>query len=114
MSGILTINGAVTAELQLTYEALSTRPDLRPVVKVDLSGRSASGVPFANLLKIAGTKINATHVTLHAEHDSFSASVSLSAVQEAIVIFEINGSQIAIDKGGPFRFYIPNAAECAI
>jgi len=28
--------------------------------------------------------------------------------------FEINGSPIDVDKGGPFRFYIPNAAECAI
>src|SRR4051794_13455148 len=106
----LAIDGAVDSELRLTYEELSTRNDLKPDVKVELSGRPSSGIPFVNLMKITGVQPAATHVTLHAEHDSFSASVPLSAVQDAVVIFEINGSPIDVNKGGPFRFYIPNAA----
>jgi 2-dehydropantoate 2-reductase len=114
MNGTLTINGAVNSESQLSYEDLSTRADLKPDVNVDLSGKAASGIPFVTLLKLTGIQPTATHVTLHAEHDSFAASVPLSAVQDAVVIFEINGSPIGVDKGGPFRFYIPNAGECSI
>src|SRR5882724_6753764 len=108
MDRTLTINGMVDSDLRLTYEDLSTRTDLQPTVTVELSGRQASGIPFVNLLKMAGVASTATHVTLHAEHDSFSASVPLSAVQDAAVIFEIQGSPIDVSKGGPFRFFIPN------
>jgi len=111
MAELLTINGAVNSELSLTYNDLGT---LEPRVKVELSGRPATGIPLLNLLKITGVQPAATHITLHAERDSFSASVPLSAVQDAAVIFEILGSPIDVSKGGPFRFYIPNAAECAI
>jgi len=114
MNATLTIDGSVNTELSLTYDEISSRPDLKPSVTIDLSGRPSSGIPFQNLLKVTGVQQPATHVTLHAEYDSFSASVPLSAVQDAIVIYEINGSPIDISKGGPFRFYIPNAAECAI
>ncbi|HZS46922.1 MAG TPA: molybdopterin-dependent oxidoreductase [Blastocatellia bacterium] len=111
MSVTLRIDGEIDTPLNLEYLDLIARTDQK---EISLSGRPATGIPVASLFEQVGVKPSATHVTLHAEHDDFAASIPIAAVAEAAVIFQIHGVPIEISKGGPFRFFIPDAAECAI
>jgi len=111
MTWPLKIDGEVESSMTFSYDDLRNRPDS---TSVSLSGRLATGIPATTLFKAVGLRPSASHITLHAEHDSFAASVPLDAVSEAYVIFEIDNAPIEISKGGPFRFFIPDAARCSI
>jgi len=107
----LRIDGEVDSSLTFGFDDLKKRTDS---IAVTLSGRPATGIPATNLFKAAGLRPSASYVTLHAEHDSFAATIPLEAVAEAYLIFEMNNAPIDVSKGGPFRFYIPDAAKCSI
>ncbi|MHC4876334.1 MAG: molybdopterin-dependent oxidoreductase [Planctomycetota bacterium] len=110
----LMIEGAVHTEATLDAEALAALPaDARidDVSQLD-PNRSGRAVTLAGLLAQASPTSEASHVTLHSD-DGFAASLPLDAVCElGIVLFEHDGEPLDSRSGGPFRFLIPNAAEC--
>ncbi|MBI1311563.1 molybdopterin-dependent oxidoreductase [bacterium] len=110
----LTIDGQVAAPTKLNRGGLAALPSearIDDVSRLDPQ-RSGRAVTLAGLLSHAVPADDATHVTLHSD-DGFSASLPLDAVCDlGIVIYEQDGEPLNARFGGPFRFLIPNAAEC--
>jgi 2-dehydropantoate 2-reductase len=78
----------------------------------DMRGR---GVRVKGLLDIATLGIGADHVTFHSQDGQYAATLSLAEAQEyGILLYELNGAPIPLDKGGPFRFLAPGLGDlCA-
>jgi 2-dehydropantoate 2-reductase len=75
--------------------------------------RQGKAVKISAILELVSPSAAATHLTLHASTDNFAASIPLDQVQDlGLLIFEIDGSSLQANHGGPYRFLIPNAAEC--
>ena len=110
----LTIDGAVTSPASFDRAALNNLPAdarIEDVTQLD-ANRSGKAVTLAGLLDRVEPTSEATHVTLHSD-DGFSASLAIADVRNlGIVLFEQDGKQLDSRFGGPFRFLIPNAAEC--
>ncbi len=110
----LTIDGAVTSPASFDRAALNNLPAdarIEDVSQLD-ANRSGKAVTLAGLLDRVEPTSEATHVTLHSD-DGFSASLAIADVRNlGIVLFEQDGKQLDSRFGGPFRFLIPNAAEC--
>ncbi|MCK6439302.1 MAG: molybdopterin-dependent oxidoreductase [Planctomycetes bacterium] len=80
-------------------------------VSAIIPGREGGAIEFAALIQMAGVKPGATHAAL-ASADGFRAAVPLVNVQKALVVYRLGNAPLPADKGGPFRFLIPNPAEC--
>ena len=110
----LTIDGEVASPASFDRAALNNFPaetHIEDVSQLD-ANRSGRAVTLAGLLDRATPTEEATHVTLHSD-DGFSASLSIEDVcDRGIILFEQNGEPLDSRFGGPFRFLIPNAAEC--
>ena len=111
----LTIDGEVAHAAKLSRAELSALPDetrIDDVSQVE-ERRQGRAVRLSALLERVEPNDSATHVTLHASTDDFAASIPLEAASEVgILIYEIDGKPLDTKAGGPFRFLIPNAAEC--
>lgn len=111
----LTIDGEVAHAATLTRAELSAFPDetrIDDVSQVE-ERRQGRAVQLSALLERVEPNSSATYVTLHASTDDFAASIPLEAASEVgILIYEIDGKPLDTKAGGPFRFLIPNAAEC--
>ena len=111
----LTIDGELSSPAALSRADLSAFPDearIDDVSKVE-ERRQGRAVRLSALLERVEPNSSATHVTLHASTDDFAASIPLEAAREVgILIYDIDGEPLDTKAGGPFRFLIPNAAEC--
>jgi hypothetical protein len=55
----------------------------------------------------------ATHITLTATEDTFSASVPLAAVADrGVVVYRVGAEPLPRIQEGPVRFYIVGVEEC--
>jgi DMSO/TMAO reductase YedYZ molybdopterin-dependent catalytic subunit len=111
----LQIDGEVASPATLSRKDLAGFPDEARIDDVSqiADRRQWRAVRLSALLNRVQPGETATHVTLHASADDFAASIPLEAASElGILIYEINGEPLDTKAGGPFRFLIPNAAEC--
>ena len=112
---LLTVDGEVERALSLSFEDLAAFPDsdqIGDVSRLD-SQRSGDAVTLKSLIERAGLTASATHVTLHASSDGFAASVPIAdVVDQALIVYRLEGEPLPGDRGGPARFLIPNAAAC--
>ena len=116
MSAIfLIVDGEVENRLELSFDDLeqfSEAEHIRDVSRFHPT-RHGDGVTLESILSRAGVKDSAGYLTLHATHDDFAASVPLEAVRgEGIVVYQVDGGTLPVEKGGPLRFLIRNAAAC--
>lgn len=110
----LTIDGAVHHPKRFTREELAALPAEGRVA--DISNieprRQGEAIRLSSLLEESQPDDTATHVTLQSA-DGFSASIPLAGVRESgLIIFQLDDQCLPESAGGPFRFLIPNAAEC--
>jgi 2-dehydropantoate 2-reductase len=71
-------------------------------------------VRLRSILNEVGLEGTETHITLESADGKFAASVPLEAVRDAIIAYRFNDGPLPPHKGGPFRFFIPHAEECAV
>lgn len=109
----LIVDGAVLAPLELGFDDLAALPEQVEDVSAFVAGRDGGGVRLSAVLRRAGLKPDATHVTCESSDGKFRASVPLSAVREAIVAYRMGEDSLPESRGGPIRFFIPDAAACA-
>lgn len=109
----LQIEGEIAHRRDFTFSDLAALPDQIPDVGQLIPGREGGGVRFRSLLERVSPAAAAQYVTLSSSDGKFSASVPLEAVREAIVAYRLGGGPLPSEKGGPFRFFIPNIEECA-
>lgn len=110
----LTIEGAVLHPGKFARQQLAALPAAGRVSDVSSiePRRQGEAVRLSCLLEDAQPDDTATHVTLQSA-DGFSASIPLADVRDTgLIIFQLGGQCLPDSAGGPFRFLIPNAAEC--
>ena len=110
----LTIDGHVSSPSVFNRDSLNVLPSESRIEDVSTldPNRSGRAATLSGLLDQAAPTGDATHVTLHSD-DGFSASLPIADVRDlGIVLFEQDGKPLDSRFGGPFRFLIPNAAEC--
>lgn len=111
----LTVDGEVVSPANFSREDFAAFSDggrIDDVSSIE-ARRQGKAIRLSELLERVEPTEAATHVTLHASTDDFAASIPLEpASKVGILIYEINGTALDTNAGGPYRFLIPNAAEC--
>ncbi len=112
---LLRVDGLVATTLSLTFGDLvdfSEADQVRDVRRLGAK-RGGDAVSLSALLQRAGFSPEARYITLHAAADDFHASVPLEAVcDNALVIYQLDGTPLPASAGGPIRFFIPDHAAC--
>lgn len=111
----LQVDGEVEVPTRLTFEILCgvdqsfQIPDISQLVP----SRKGTAIRLNGVLSLVKPTERATYLGLHSSSDDFHASIPLQAVRDsAIIIYRQDDAPLSRDGGGPFRFYIPNHAEC--
>lgn len=110
----LCIDGVVRFPRSFTFTDLASLPEQIQDVGAFIPGREGGGVRLQSILAAVEPTTEATHITLVSSDGTFSASVPLAAVQDAIVAYRLGNEPLPVQKGGPVRFFIPQVEECAI
>ncbi len=108
----LHIGGEVQLPQAFGFTALRSLSDQIEDVGHLIPGREGSAVRLQALLEQVRPKETVRYITLESTDGKFSASVPLEAVQEGIVAYRFHDAALPEKKGGPYRFFIPNVAEC--
>jgi len=112
---VLEISGALAAPVSLTRADLAAFPDQSRVDDVSQldARRRGQGIRLKGLLEQLRVDTSATHITLHSSADDFAVSLPIDAALDVgILIYGIDDGPLDHQSGGPFRFLIPDAAEC--
>lgn len=110
----INIEGAVAQTQSLSRAELAAFPTEEKIADISTiePRRQGEAIRLGSLLEKSQPDATATHVTLHSA-DGFSASIPIDSIRESgLIIFQHDGAPLADSAGGPFRFLIPNAAEC--
>jgi DMSO/TMAO reductase YedYZ molybdopterin-dependent catalytic subunit len=110
----LRVEGAIAHGRDFTFSDLAALPDQIPDVSQCLPGREGGGVRLRTILATVSPATTARYITLQSGDGKFSASIPLEAARDAIVAYRLGAEPLPSEKGGPFRFFIPNVEECAI
>ncbi len=110
----LHVEGAVRSPKAFGFTELRSLSGQIEDVSQLVPGREGSAVRLQSLLEQVGPKETAQYITLESTDGKFSASVPLEAVQEGIIAYRLNDAALPEKKGGPYRFFIPNVAECHV
>ncbi len=109
MNNQLTV--ATSQTRALSQADLAARTDVIEIAKLD-SKRTGRAVRLADLLGDVEIDEGA-ELVLSSSTDGFSATLPLdAAVEVGLVWFAGTDGPLTKEQGGPFRFLIPNAAEC--
>ena len=108
----LQVHGAVERPREFSFDDLSSLSGQIADISTRIPGRQGSGVSFASLVEAVGVKNDATHVTVKSTDGSFSASVSLEDMKEALVAYRLGEDPLPTKQGGPLRFFIHDADTC--
>lgn len=110
----LRIEGKVSQPLELNYQDLCgiSVGQVSDISRI-IPSREGDAVTLASLLALALPHGEADYLGLHSSRDDFHASVPLAAVRESgLLIYRCNGLPLSPEKGGPFRFFIPQHDRC--
>ena len=114
-SATLRVDGLVASPRSFSFDdlrAFSEAEQVRDFTRFHPK-RPGDGVTLRAILDRVAPATEATYLTLHATRDDFAASIPLAAiVDEAVVVFQLDGLPYPEAKGGPFRFLIKNPAVC--
>lgn len=111
----LRIDGEVAQPGLFSFDDLCSFPESDQVRDVSRfhPKRPGDGVTLRSLLNRVRPHETASYLTLHATKDDFAASIPLAAViDEAVLVYQLDGAPYPDAKGGPFRFLIKNPAAC--
>jgi hypothetical protein len=111
----LAVDGEVDRPMKLSFSELSAIDEAHQLVDVSRFDpkRKGDAVKLEGILELAQVKSSANYIGLHASTDDFHASIPLEPIREnAFLIYRLDGKPLEATAGGPFRFYIPDHAEC--
>jgi len=113
-SWTLSVDGAVEAPLQLSWEGFLALPqveeesDFHCVTGWSLLDARFAGVPFATLAALARPLPGASHVLVHAA-DGYSTNLPLEEAlkDDVLLVHAWEGAPLPLDHGGPVRMVTP-------
>lgn len=98
-------------EVQFGVGELSARPDVVELGALDAS-RAGTAVRLSALLEAVSLPEHPTMLKL-VSTDGYAASLPFEAASRVgLIWFASPAGPLTAEQGGPFRFLIPNAAEC--
>mgnify|MGYP002623877616 CR=1 FL=1 len=112
---LLKIDGEVSQPLELSFADFQAFPQADQVRDVSRfhPSRQGDGVALQAILDRVQPTAAATYLTLHASRDDFAASIPLAAVAaEGIVVYQVAGEPLPVERGGPVRFLIRDPSAC--
>ncbi len=112
---ILIVDGQVAQSREFSFEDFQAIPEEQQVRDVSRfhPTRKGDGVTLQAILDCVQPDASATYLTLHASHDDFAASIPLAeVVAEGIVVYQLDGQPLPLEKGGPVRFLLRDPAAC--
>jgi DMSO/TMAO reductase YedYZ molybdopterin-dependent catalytic subunit len=109
------ITGLVERPVRLSWGEFTRLPmkevtaDMHCVTRWSRFDVRWEGVPFAEVMKLAGAKPEAKYVMVHAEHD-FTSNVPLQDLMRPTTLFALkhNGEPLPADHGYPVRLVVPH------
>ncbi len=107
----ISIIGEVENFQTFGFAQLLTLPQIDDVGR-EVPGRQGAAVRLRELLQRANPKPGATHAMLTSGDGSFSASVPLHDVQDALLVYRLGDQPLPETLGGPVRFLIPDPGPC--
>lgn len=108
----INVSGLVEHPLELNHADLAALPGQVADVSALAPGREGAAVRFTSVLEAASVQAEAEFLTLEAE-GGFAASIPLAAVvEQALLLYALDGEPLPEEKGGPVRFLIPDPAAC--
>ena len=110
----LSVDGGAGTPQQLGFDDLAKLDGQVADVADLVPGRRGGGVRLDAILAAVRADPAATHVTLSSTDGTFSASVPLEAVRDAVVVYRLGGEPLPESLGGPLRFLIPAVDKCAV
>jgi 2-dehydropantoate 2-reductase len=114
--GVLRIEGAVVQPVTFDHASISKLPaELHVDVSTVMPSMQGKGIRLKGLLEVPALVIQADHVTFHSGDEKYSASLTLQQANEfGILVYELDGQALPLDKGGPFRLITPGLGDlCA-
>jgi len=109
------ITGLVDRPVWLSWDEFTRLPmnevtaDMHCVTRWSRFDVRWEGVPFEEVMKLAGAKPEAKYVMVHAEHD-FTSNVPLEDLMRPTTLFALkhNGEPLPADHGYPVRLVVPH------
>jgi len=112
----LTINGLVNNPQTWSFTDLQALPDdIRiPDVSQVVPGKAGVGLTLKGVLDLVQPIRNDFWITFHASRDNFASSIPAdpTVIETGVILYERDGAELPVEKGGPTRFAIPNPAAC--
>ena len=105
------IEGSVKSARSFDFDTLAGLGGQVADVSTIVPGREGGAVTLAAVLEEVGVSPGATHVSVISEDGSFSASVPLDAVHDAVLLYRLGDAELPASKGGPVRFLVPEEAK---
>jgi DMSO/TMAO reductase YedYZ molybdopterin-dependent catalytic subunit len=108
----LEVGGLVNRPCTYDYDGLSALSGQVPDISALADDRVGAAVRLDAIVAAVAPTQDVRYVTLFAEGD-YSACVPLDAViDQAVLIYSLDGSPLPRARGGPLRFFIPDVAAC--
>ena len=109
------ISGLVEKPVRLSWDDFTHLPrkevtaDMHCVTRWSRFDVRWEGVPFTEVMKLAGAKPEAKYVMVHAEYD-FTSNVPLADLMRPTTLFALkhNGEPLPPDHGYPVRLVVPH------
>lgn len=115
MANELRVRGLVQVEADFSVDDLAAFRVEHQIPDVSTIGfrRPGKAVRLAAVLADLFVSPEANRLRLIASADGFQADVPLQgALEQAVVIYMLDGQPLDATSGGPFRFWIPNHSDC--
>ncbi len=111
------IEGEVLQKLSFDVGSLHKMSSVAqvPDISVIMPNMKGRGIRMSGLLEVVTVQPEADHVTFHSLDGQYAATLTLGQAREhGIVIYEVDGEPLPIEKGGPFRLVTPGLGDlCA-
>lgn len=116
MTTLLTIDGLVQNPQSWSFADLQAlTDDIRiPDVSQIVPDKAGVGLTLKGVLDLVQPTQNDFWITFHASRDDFASSIPAdpTVIETGVILYELEGGELAVEKGGPTRFMIPNPAAC--
>ena len=115
LDGLLRVDGEVASPRTFSFQDLAAFAESEQIIDVSqfVPTRKGDAIRLSALLAAVQTKDSASHIGLHGTRDNFHASIPLEPIKDrAFLIYRLDGKPLEVSAGGPYRFFIPDHAEC--
>ncbi|TWT62170.1 molybdopterin-dependent oxidoreductase [Rubinisphaera italica] len=114
MKILITIGSEVSIEFDRVKFVQFPHEYQVPDISKFIPGRPGRGLKFRSLLEsLKPEGVDIELISLKASHDQFEKSIQWQLIPVgAVLVYEIHGEEIPLEKGGPFRLYVPGTVVC--